>query len=88
MNVSTCTVWLPPTLIFWFDPTLATTLLVTLSLWFDPTLWVSLLPMRSVVLFTTSTVMSFDALNIISSLPLVSSIRNSLELPPPGVVAV
>ena len=64
------------------------TLLVTLTLRLPPTLCVSLLPMDSTVLLTTSTVMSFDALNIISSLPLVSSMRNSLELPPPGVVAV
>ena len=74
--------------VVWLAPTEAMTLLVTLTLRLPPTLWVSLLPMDSTVLLTTSTVMSFDALNIISSLPLVSSMRNSFELPPPGVVAV
>jgi hypothetical protein len=88
LNVATLTDWLPPTLTACDAPTVVSALFVTLIAWFAPMSTVSLFAIVSVVLFATSTVMSFEALKNTSSLPFESSIRNSLELPPPGVVAV
>src|SRR5690242_11146932 len=88
MNVSTWIFWSPVTVIFWFDPTFALGLSVTSFFWLEPTLRFWSFPMLSVTLFFTSMVMFFEVLKNICSLPLVSPVRISLELPPPGVVAV
>jgi hypothetical protein len=88
MNVSIEVFWLPPTVRVWFEPTLVARAVGDVLRLVAADLPLRVVADLSVRLFFTSMVMSFEALKNISSLPLVSSVRISFELPPPGVVAV